>query len=89
MEKPEEHFLTVLHIRSTDAGTIAEALQSFLQKKQLDLRKLIGQGYDGLATFDGKISGVLKQIQTASAHSIDIYCSFTGYSSLQFWQLHQ
>ena len=33
-----------LHVRSTDAGTIAEALQSFLQQKQLDRRKLIGQG---------------------------------------------
>ena len=41
--KPEEHFLTVLHVHSTDAGTIAEALQSFMQQKQLDLRKLIGQ----------------------------------------------
>ena len=60
--KTEEHFLMVLHVRSTDAGTIAEALQSFLQQKQLDLRKLIGQGYDGLATFSGKISGVHKRI---------------------------
>ena len=42
--KPEEHFLMVLHVHSTDADTIAEALQSFLQQKQLDLRKLIGQG---------------------------------------------
>ena len=35
-EKPEEHFLMVLHVCSTDAGTIAEALQSFLQHKQLE-----------------------------------------------------
>ena len=56
--KPEEHFLTVLYVRSTDAGTIAEALQSFLQQKQLDLRKLIGQVYDGADTFAGKIIGV-------------------------------
>ena len=48
--KPVEHILTVLHVRSTDACTIAEALQSFLlQQKQLDLRKLIGQGYDSAA----------------------------------------
>ena len=53
--KPEKHFLTLLHICSTDVGTIAEALQSFLQQEQLDLRKLIGQGYDGAATFAGKI----------------------------------
>ena len=39
-----------------NAGTIAEAVQSFLQQKQLDLRKLMGQGYDGTVTFAGKIS---------------------------------
>ena len=63
-------FLTVLHVRSTEAGVIAEALQSFLQQKQLDLRKLIVQEYDGAATFAGKISGVHKGIQTSSAHAI-------------------
>ena len=75
--KPKEHFLTVLHVHSTDAGGIAEALQS-LQQKQLDLRKLIGQGYDGVATFAGKISGVHKRIRTSSAHAIYIHCSCLG-----------
>ena len=65
----------VLHVRSTNAGTITEVLQS-LQQKQFDLRKLMGQGYDGAATFAGKISGVHKRIQTSSAHAIYIYCSF-------------
>ena len=64
----------LLHVRSTDAGTITEALQSFLQQKQLDLRKLIGQGYDGAATFAGKISGVHKRIQTSSGHAVYIHC---------------
>ena len=73
--QPEEQFLMVLHVRSTDSSTIAEALQSFLQQKQLDLRKLIGQEYDSAATFAGKISGVHKQIQTSSAHAIYIHCS--------------
>ena len=54
-EKPEKNFLTVLHVCSTDASSSTEALQSFLQQKQLDLRKLTGQGYDGAATFAGKI----------------------------------
>ena len=31
--KPEKHFLTGLHVRSTDASTITKALQSFLQQK--------------------------------------------------------
>ena len=64
----------VLHVHSTDAGTIAEALQS-LQQKQHDLRKLIDQGYDGAAIFSGKISGIHKRIQTSSAHAIYIHCS--------------
>ena len=74
-EKPEEHFLTVLHSHSADASIISEALVSILQQKLLDLRKLTGQGYDGAITFAGKISGVHKQIQTSSAHVIYIYCS--------------
>ena len=74
MENQRNTSLTTLHVRSTDAGTIAEALQS-LQQKQLDLRKLIGLGYDGAATFAGKVSGVYKRIQTSSAHAIYIHCS--------------
>ena len=37
----------VFLVRSTDASTIARALQSFLKQKQLHLRKLIVKGYDG------------------------------------------
>ena len=55
--KPEKHFLTVLHVHSTEVG-IADAIQSFLQQKQLNLSKLIDQVYDNAATFAGKISGV-------------------------------
>ena len=63
----------VLHVHSTDGGTIAEALQSLLQML-FDPRMLIGQGYDGAATFAGKISGVHERIQTSSAHTICIHC---------------
>ena len=72
----------VLHIRSTDAGPIAEALQSFLQQKQFDPRKFIGQGYDGAATFPGEINGVHKSIQTSSAHESTSTILVTVYSSL-------
>ena len=39
---------------------LSKKLTSFLQQKQLDLRKLIDKGYDGAATVAGKISGVHK-----------------------------
>ena len=68
----------VLHVCSRDGGTIAEALQAFLQQKQLDLRKLVGSEYDGAATFAGKISGVHKRTQTSSAHALYIHCSCHG-----------
>ena len=73
--KRKEHFLMVHHVHSKDASTIAEALLSFLQQRQLYLRRLIGQGYDGAATYAGKISGVHKQIQTSVTHAIYIHCS--------------
>ena len=52
--KPEEHFLTVLHICAQDAATISDAISSSLESKNLDYRKLIGQGYDEAATFAGE-----------------------------------
>ena len=52
----------LLHVHFIDADSIAKALHSFLLLKQLDLRKLIGHGYDGAATFARKISGVHKRI---------------------------
>ena len=87
--KPEEHFFTVLLVRSTDAGIIAEALQCFIQHKQLDLRKLIGQGYDGAATFARKISGVLSKFRPPLLKQSTSTVLVTGYSLLQFRQLHQ
>ena len=51
------------------------SITSSLQQNQLDLRKLIGQGYDSAATFAGKISEVQMRIQTSSAHAICIHSS--------------
>ena len=50
---PEEHFMTILHVKSTDADTITKAITSYLQEKNLNCRKLVGQGYDAAATFSG------------------------------------
>ena len=73
--KPEEQFLTVLHICARDAATISDAISSFLESKNLDYRKLIGQGYDGAATFAGERNGVQKRMQTLAAHSFYIHCA--------------
>ncbi len=56
--KPEEHFLTILHLPALDSATICEAICSFLESKNLNYHKLVGQGYDGAATFAGERNGV-------------------------------
>ena len=73
--KPEEHFLTVLHICAQDAATISDTISSFLESKNLDYRKLIGQSYDGAAIFAGECNGVQKRMRTLAAHSFYIHCA--------------
>ena len=33
---PEEHFMTILHVKSTDTDTITKAITSYLQEKNLN-----------------------------------------------------
>lgn len=72
---PEEHYLTTLHVKSTDAASLADTLTSFISDKGLDHKKLVGQGYDGAATFSGVNTGVQRRIRVHAAHAIYIHCS--------------
>ena len=72
---PEEHFLTILHVKSTNAAAITDAITSFISEKNLDYRKLVGQGYDGAATFSGDRTGVQKRIRIHAAHALYVHCS--------------
>ena len=74
-DKSEEHFLTILHILACDAASIAEALECFIASRNLDYRKLVGQGYDGAAVLSGIRSGVHIRMRTHSAHAMYIHCS--------------
>ena len=70
----EEHFMTILHVKSTDAVTITKAITSYLQQKNLNCRKLVGQGYDVAVTFSGCSGGVQRSIRTHAAHALYIKC---------------
>ena len=56
----EEHFMTILHIKSLDAESITTAITTYVESKGFSFRKLIGQGYDGASPFSGKNTGVQK-----------------------------
>lgn len=70
----EEHFLTILHIKATDSATITDNL-SFVNQKNLDITKLVGQGYDRAAVFSGHVNGVAKRMRVHSAHAVYIHCT--------------
>lgn len=71
----EEHFMTILHIRSLDSETLTRAIISYLESQGLSCTNLIGQGYDGAAPFSGKNVGVQKRMRTLSGHALYIHCS--------------
>ena len=54
---PVEHFLEILPLKRIDAETIYSVIIS-CQRENIQLRKLVGMGFDGAATFSGKRSGV-------------------------------
>ena len=71
----EEHFMTILHIRSLDSETLAHAITSYVESQGLNIKRLIGQGYDGAAPFSGKNIGVQRRMRTLSGHALYIHCS--------------
>ena len=66
----EEHFMTILHIRSLDAETLASAITSYVESQGLNIKRLIGQGYDGAAPFSGKNRG--ESVPFLAMHCISI-----------------
>ena len=64
-----------VHITSFDASTITKALEKLVASRQLDYRKLVGQGYDGAAVFLGCRSGVNLRMRIHAAHAMFIYCA--------------
>ena len=66
--------MTIPHVKSTDADTITKAITSYLQEKNLNCRKLVGQGYDGAATF---------YAHADHAHYIHCYCHQLQLASIQ------
>ena len=67
--------MTVLHVKVTNAEAITDAITSFTSDKGLEYSRLVGQGYDGAATFSGVQTGVQRRIRAKAAHTLYIHCS--------------
>ena len=67
--------MTILHIRSLDAETLANTITSYVESKGLNIKRLIGQEHDGAALFSSKNIGVQRRMRTLSGHALYIHCS--------------
>ena len=79
-------FLGILHVKAVDAASITKALTPFIEKKHLDYRRLVGQGYDGAATFSGCMNGVQRRIRHTQLMQCISTVFATGCSWHQFKQ---
>ena len=78
--KPVEHFLMVLVVWSPDSSTLIGALLTFLQQKQLDLRKLTVQGYDGAVHLLGREVEFIREFRPTLLMQSTSTVLVTGYS---------
>ena len=51
---PVEHFLKIVHLQKADAESIHSSLIECLKKKDLQVGRIMGMGFDGAVTFSGK-----------------------------------
>ena len=63
VEKVNESFTGFVEMPSVSAESISAAILANLSRIGVDLRKLVGQGYDGASTVAGYVSGVQKRIR--------------------------
>ena len=74
-EKVNESFIGFVEMSSVSAESISAAVLAHLSRIGVDLRKLVGQGYDGASTVTGHVSGVQKRIRKKYPPAIFVHCA--------------
>ena len=72
--KPVEHFMDIIPLKKADAESIYSLLVDWLTKRNIQLGKLVGMGFDGAATFSGKNTGVQARLRENSPHALFMHC---------------
>ena len=76
-----ECFLEIIPLKKADAETIYSTFIECLKKKNLQVGRIVGLGFDGAATFSGRRTGVQARIKKHTPHALFvpatvIYCSW-------------
>ena len=71
---PVECFLEIIPLKKADAETIYSTLIECLKKKNLQVGRIVGLGFDGAATFSGRRTGVQACIKKHTPHALFVHC---------------
>ena len=61
-------------MKKADAETIYSTLIECLKKKNLQVGRIVGLGFDGAATFSGRRTGVQARIKEHTPHALFVHC---------------
>ena len=70
---PVEHFLEIIHLKRADAETIYSSLVDCLKLKNLQVKKIVGMGFDGANTFSGNRTGVQARVKKLAPHALFVH----------------
>jgi hypothetical protein len=71
----KEEFLQFQSVTDLTAKGLSETLLTTLQQHKLDLKYLVGQGYDGASVMSGHIGGVQSLIRNVCPLAIYVHCA--------------
>ena len=71
---PVENFLEIIHLKRADAETIYSSLVDCLKLKNLQVKKIVGMGFDGANAFSGNRTGVQARVKKLAPHALFVHC---------------
>jgi hypothetical protein len=72
--KVVERFLALKHVKDTTSDALKQALFGLLDKNNLSITRLRGQGYDGASNMRGDFNGLQKRILDGNPYAFYIHC---------------
>ncbi|XP_042401398.1 uncharacterized protein LOC121991465 [Zingiber officinale] len=69
-----ERFMVVVHVATTTAACLKEAIDSLFAKYGLSVARLRGQGYDGTSNMSGEFNGLKSLIMKENPYALYVHC---------------
>lgn len=70
---PEEHFLEIIHLRQANMESIYSARVECWNEKELQVKRIVGMGFDGVSTFRGERTGFQTRMMMLVPHALFVH----------------